>query len=92
MAGASDAAPSKKSFTGVQSPRPLKAFCSNELRKAFFVGHYWNPGPVLWGARSEENSRILVARPPSSRNPFRHLAPARSIPPAHPARCLPATP
>jgi|LSQX01.1.fsa_nt_gb hypothetical protein len=87
MAGASDAAPSKKSFTGVQSPRPLKAFCSNELRKAFSSAHYWNQGRCHAGARSEENSRILVARPPRSRNPFRHLAPARSsrpLPPSHP--------
>ncbi len=86
MAGASDAVPSKKSFTGVQSPRPLKAFCSNELRKAFSSAHYWNQGRCYAGARPEENSRILVARPPRSRNPFRHLAPARSsrplIPPA----------
>jgi hypothetical protein len=37
MAGGMDAAPCKKSFTGVQSPRHDKAFPDNELGKACFL-------------------------------------------------------
>ena len=67
MAGAMDAAPSKKSFTGVQSPRQRKPLHSKELRKGLFVRLRGRNGRALHLRYVPQNSGVPARNRPESR-------------------------